>query len=251
MRGGAEGKCGVNAMFPKPADFARYCRTPVTDPQYLGAMDRYLARPVGYSRAEYLSDVLVHVIGVITVAAIVPVLVVLAMFMGDTETVWATLVYGGTLSAVIFFSAIYNIFPHPKSEWLLKRLDHAAIFLKIAGIYTALSLISGAGGDSVAGVWAVACLGVALKLVSPYRFRWIALSLYIGLGVTVGLFAEGMMADLPEMTFTLLALGGVTFLIGVGFYLWQSLPFHFTIWHVFVLVGSLLVYASVMTAVVA
>lgn len=128
-------------------------------------------------------------------------------------------------------------------------MDHAAIFLKIAGIHTALSLISGGGGNSVIGIWAVACLGVALKLVSPYRFRWIALSLYIGLGLTVGLYADSMMSDLPDETFELLALGGVTFLIGVCFYLWQSLPFHFTIWHVFVLAGSVMVYAGILIAV--
>ncbi|MEM7753649.1 MAG: hemolysin III family protein [Pseudomonadota bacterium] len=213
-------------------------------------MRQLLARPIGYSRAEYLSDVAVHMIGVITVAATVPVLVVLAMFMADSTAVWGTMIYGGSLSTVIVLSAIYNVFPHPHWEWLLKRLDHAAIFLKIAGTYTALSLISGSGGESIAGVWAVACLGVALKLVSPYRFRWIALSLYIGLGVTVGLFAESMMADLPERTFTLMAWGGVAYLVGVCFYLWQNLPFHFTIWHVFVLAGSLLVYASILTAIV-
>lgn len=201
-------------------------------------MRRLLARPIGYSRAEYLSDVAVHVVGVVTVAALVPVLVVLAAFIAGDDAVLATLIYGATFCCVILFSAIYNIFPHPNWDWLLKRLDHAAIFLKIAGTYTALSLISAGGLESVTGVWAVACLGVALKLVSPYKFRWIALSLYIGLGVTVGLFAEGMMADLPELTFTLLALGGVTYLIGVCFYLWQSLPFHFTIWHVFVLAPS-------------
>lgn len=212
-------------------------------------MRQLLARPVGYSRAEYLSDVAVHVVGVITVAAIVPVLVLLAMFVADSAVVWGTLIYGVSLSAVIVLSAVYNIFPHPHWEWLLKRLDHAAIFLKIAGTYTALALISGSGEESIAGIWAVACLGVALKLVSPYRFRWIALSLYIGLGVTVGLFAEGMMAGLPERTFTLMAWGGVTYLIGVCFYLWQNLPFHFTIWHVFVLIGSLLVYASILAAI--
>ncbi len=53
----------------------------------------------------------------------------------------------------------------------MRRLDHAAIFLKIAGTYTALSLISGGGSESVAGVWAVACLDVALKLVSPFKLR--------------------------------------------------------------------------------
>lgn len=214
-------------------------------------MRRFLARPIGYSRAEYLSDVFVHAFGVLTVAAIVPVLVVLAAFMAGTEAVLGTLIYGSTLAAVILFSAIYNTFPNPNWEWLLKRMDHSAIFLKIAGTYTALSLISGSGGDSIAGVWTVACLGVALKLISPYKFRWISLSLYIGLGFTVGLFAEGMMSNLPGMTFTFLALGGVSFLIGVGFYLWQALPFHFTIWHVFVLAGSLLVYAGILTAILA
>lgn len=213
-------------------------------------MDRYLARPIGYSRAEYLSDVAIHAIGVVTVAAIVPVLVVLAAFLSDAAGVWGTLIYGSTLSAVIVFSAVYNVFPHPKWEWLLKRLDHAAIFLKIAGIYTALSLISGSGGESLVSIWAVACLGVALKLVAPYRFRWTALSLYIGLGLTVGFFAQGMTSDLPELTFTLLTLGGVTFLIGVCFYLWQTLPFHFTIWHMFVLTGSVLVYSGILTAIV-
>lgn len=212
-------------------------------------MDRYLARPVGYSRAEYLSDVAVHVIGVVTVAAIVPVLVILAVFFADSSAVWGTLIYGSTLSAVIVFSAVYNIFPHPKWEWLLKRLDHAAIFLKIAGIHAALTMISGSGGDSAAGVWVVAWLGVSLKLVSPFKFRWIALSLYVGLGGAVGLIAEGMMSDLPETTLMLLALGGVTFLIGMCFYLWENLPFHFTIWHVFVLVGSVLVYAGILMAV--
>ena len=68
----------------------------------------------------------------------------------------------------------------------MRRLDHAAIFLKIAGTYTALSLISGGGSESVAGVWAVACLDVALKLVSLFKLRWIALTLYIGIGFTVG-----------------------------------------------------------------
>ncbi len=212
-------------------------------------MERYLARTVGYSRAEYLSDVLVHLIGVVTVAATVPVLIVLASVTGGLEDIYATAIYGATLTTTILFSALYNIFPHPNWEWLLKRLDHSAIFLKIAGTYTALALISGGGKDVVPAVWVVACLGVMLKLVSPYRFRWIALSLYIGLGFAVGLFAEGMMADLPAVTFSLLAFGGVVYLVGVCFYLWQSMPFHFTLWHIFVLAGSMLVYAAILTAI--
>lgn len=209
-----------------------------------------LARRAGYSRAEYLSDALVHLVGLISVSAAVPVLVVLAGLLGDRPAAMTgAALYGATFVTVIGFSALYNVFPHPDWEWLLKRLDHSAIFLKIAGTYSGLSMISGAGTAIVPAVWAVAGLGVALKLVSPHRYRPVALCLYIGLSVLTCLFAERLMVGLPGMTFTLLACGGSLYLVGVCFYLWQRLPFHFTIWHLFVLAGSLCVYAAMVVAV--
>ena len=210
-----------------------------------------LARRVGYSRAEYLSDLVVHAIGLLLVSAAVPVLIVLAALLNESNApLIGTAIYGSTLFAVIAFSAVYNIFPHPEWEWLLKRLDHAAIFLKIAGTYHALALIAGTGTEIAPAIWAVAFLGVALKLVSPFRFRWIALSLYVGLGLLVGFYSERAMGALPELTFTLIAAAGVVYLIGVCFYLWDTLVYHFTIWHVLVLKGSMLVYAALVVAVV-
>lgn len=69
-------------------------------------MEQYLARPIGYSRAEYLSDVVVHVIGVVAVTLLVPILVGIAVFLSDSSAIWGTLIYGSTLSAVIVFSAV-------------------------------------------------------------------------------------------------------------------------------------------------
>lgn len=213
-------------------------------------MAAILSRRVGYSRAEYLSDLAVHLVGLLTVAVAVPALIVLASFQETQGSLFGVALYGTSFATVITFSAIYNIFPHPKWEWLLKRLDHSAIYLKIAGVFTALSMVSHSGEALIPAVWAVALLGVALKLVSPDRQRWIALVLYIGLGVVTVLFANRMMTDLPDATFTLLTIGGLTYVVGVVFYLWEQLPFHFTIWHVFVLAGSMLVYSAILVAVV-
>ncbi len=214
-------------------------------------MMRHLARRVGYSRAEYLSDVVVHLVGTLTVIATVPVLIVLAVFVGQgAAPVTGATLYGLVFALMITLSALYNIFPHPEWEWLLKRLDHAAIYLKIAGTFTALSLIQGTGNHLVAAIWAVALLGIALKMLCPYRYRAVGLALYVGLGLFAGIAAEQIFLTLPGLSIWLLTWAGVFYLVGVGFYLWSGLRFHFTIWHLIVLTASLMVYAGVLLAVI-
>ena len=103
-------------------------------------------RRIGYSRSEYVSDLVVHLTGLVAVAAAVPALVFLASpFEGQPGHLTAAMVYGLCFAAMIACSALYNIFPDAKWEWLFKRLDHSAIYLKIAGTYTAFVLIAGSG----------------------------------------------------------------------------------------------------------
>ncbi|NND20520.1 MAG: Hly-III family protein, partial [Silicimonas sp.] len=119
---------------------------------YIFPMPAVLAKRIAYTRAEYFSDLIVHLTGVVAVAAAVPVLVMLAILLdGTSAQVIATLVYGFGLVAMIGCSAVYNIFPHPEWEWLFRRLDHSAIYLKIAGTYTAFVLIAGHGFALAAG----------------------------------------------------------------------------------------------------
>jgi hemolysin III len=205
-----------------------------------------------YSRAEYLSDAVVHVVGLAMVAGAVPVLIVLtAMLRGDAPAVVGASVYGATLILMILCSALYNMITRPDWHWLLRRMDHAAIYLKIAGTYTPFALISGQGAGLVAAVWAAAGVGVALKAVSPARFRWVALALYLGMG-WAGVVAGGdMMAALPGAAVVLMCVGGVIYTAGVVFYLWDRMPFHNTLWHVFVLCATAVFYAAVVVTVVA
>ncbi|MCX7643744.1 MAG: hemolysin III family protein [Rhodobacteraceae bacterium] len=203
-----------------------------------------------YTRAETLSDAVVHVAGLALVTGAVPVLIVLTVLMrGDAAAIAGVSVYGGALILMILCSALYNMIERPGWGWLLRRLDHSAIYLKIAGTYTAFIAVSGQGFGLMAGLWGAALAGVGLKILSPARFRWLALALYLGMG-WAGVAAGGaLLAALPVPVVVLVLVGGGLYTLGVIFYLWDRLPFHNTIWHVFVLVASLVFYAAVLVAV--
>jgi len=188
----------------------------------------------------------VHVAGLAAVIGAVPVLIVLtALLRGDSASILGASVYGATFTLMILCSALYNMIPRPDWAWLLRRLDHSAIYLKIAGTYTPFALISGQGAGLVAALWGAAGVGVAMKLVSPARFRWVALALYLGMGWAGVVLGSDILAALPDRVVVLMAVGGGLYTIGVVFFLWDGLPFHNTIWHVFVLAASLCFYAAV------
>lgn len=199
-----------------------------------------------YSRAERLSDAVVHVAGLGAALIAVPVLIWLALARGsDAAVLVGTSVYGGTLALMLLCSALYNMVPHPRWTGLLRRLDHSAIYLKIAGTYTPFTVISGHGLGLTAGLWGAALAGLALKMASPTRYRRAALALYLGMGWAGVVAGRAMLQALSPPVLALMLAGGCLYTLGVVFFLWDRLPFHNTIWHVFVLVASAVFYAAV------
>lgn len=200
-----------------------------------------------YSRAERLTDAVVHISGLAFALIAVPVLILLTMRTqtGSTAIVAAS-VYGATLIAMIFFSALYNMVPHPRWTRLFRSLDHSAIYCKIAGTYTPFTLLPGGHGTwLLAGLWTAALAGSGLRVVSPDRLRWLALLLSLGMG-WAGLFAGGAFFDgLSQQVIVLIVTGGVLYTVGLGFMLLDRMPFHYTIWHVFVLAATIVFYAAV------
>ncbi|MEZ5778768.1 MAG: hemolysin III family protein [Paracoccaceae bacterium] len=204
-----------------------------------------------YSRAERLSDAVIHVSGLFAALIAVPVLITVAAFLrGDLTAMFAVTVYGVSLIAMIGFSALYNMFRNPAWDGLLRRLDHSAIYVKIAGTYTPFTLLSGHGFWLLAGLWGAALTGVGMKFISPDRFRFLAIALYLGMG-WAGLLAGGaFFATLSLPVIVLIFVEGCLYTAGVAFYLFERLPFHYTIWHVMVLAASLVFYAAVTVHVV-
>ncbi|MEM9429457.1 MAG: hemolysin III family protein [Pseudomonadota bacterium] len=200
-----------------------------------------------YSRAERWSDACIHVTGLVSALMAVPVLITLAaVWRGDATSVAAAAIYGTTLTAMILCSALYHMVRIPTWRGVLRRLDHTAIFLKIAGTYTPFVLLAGASTLLLTLIWITAVAGSLLKILQPLRFQWVALALYLGLGWIGALAGDALIGRMSTMGLALIFIGGSLYTIGVVFYLWHVLPFHNTIWHGFVLVASATFYAAVM-----
>jgi hemolysin III len=200
-----------------------------------------------YTRAERVSDGVVHVLGLVAVLAAVPVLVTLAtVWRGDAPAVIATSVYGTTLIAMILCSALYNMVPGGRWSGLLRRLDHSAIYFKIAGTYTPFIMLSGGHGVALlTGLWGAALAGSGIRVFGSARLKWVALALYLGMGWVGVIAGWEVFAALSQPVLTLIAVGGLLYTAGVAFLVAGRLPFHNTIWHVFVLAATMVFFIAI------
>jgi hemolysin III len=203
--------------------------------------------PSVYSRAEQLSDAIVHLAGIASALVAVPVLVTLAaLWFGDAGTVIAALVYGASLIVMLTCSAVYNLTPLPAWKDLLRRIDQSAIYLKIAGTYTPFAVLTGThAGFFLTGIWGAALAAASLILFAPARLKWASLVLYLGIGWAGAVIGAPLVTELSPAGFVLILIGGGLYTLGLVFFLWERLPFHNTIWHVFVLAASWILYAAV------
>ena len=153
--------------------------------------------------------------------------------------------------AVFCFSAAYNMNRGPR-RWLLQRFDQAAIYVKIAATYTpfaALKMGGIAGFGLLGGVWAVAVLGVLVKLIMPAQFVRTSYVLYLAQGWACMFTLQPLLAALSTTALVLLIVGGVLYTVGVVFHLWERLPFQNAIWHGFVLSGAACHYTAILDSV--
>jgi hemolysin III len=205
--------------------------------------------PWNYDRGEIVADGLIHAIGICFGLIGAVVLIAIASHATKVVAIESVLVYAAGLLAMLAFSAAYNLWPVSRTKWILRRFDHSAIYVLIAGTYTpfmAQLKISFASGGLLTGLWVTAGLGVVLKLVLPGRFDRAAVALYLLLGWSGVMFCGSAIASLPRLTFWLLAAGGALYSMGVIFHLWRNLRFQNAIWHAFVLLAAGCHYAAVL-----
>jgi len=206
-----------------------------------------------YDMKEIIADGIVHAVGVtIGVVSIVVLLVIAAPAVGVWEFT-SLLVYGTGLLTVLTVSALYNLWPVSPTKWVLRRFDHSAIYLLIAGTYTPFITQMKANAESLVllvGVWLTSAVGITLKLSFPGRFDRLSILLYLLLGWSGVMAYESVFGTLPVSTLWLLAIGGILYTAGVLFHIWESLRFQNAIWHSFVLVAAGCHYGAVLDCLV-
>ncbi len=206
------------------------------------------ATPSTYTPREELANVITHGVGVVLSVAGWALLVTLAALRGDGWHVVSGAVFGATLVLLYTTSTLYHACRDADTKRLLRKFDHAGIFLLIAGTYTPFLLVSlrGPWGWSLFGVvWGLGLAGVGLKFWLAGRFRVVSTLIYLGMGWLVVLAARPMLEAVPPVGLWLLLAGGLSYTGGAVFYLWRRLPYHHAVWHVFVLAGSICHWAVV------
>lgn len=204
-----------------------------------------------HRRAE-LANVVTHGVGTAAALVGVTVLVVLVSLRGDPWRVVAAAVYGVSLISLYLFSTLYHAARRPAVKERLKALDHAAIFLLIAGSYTPFTLVTlrGGWGWSLFGVtWGIALAGVIFKLFWAGRFRLLSTLLYIAMGWLVMIAIVPLVRAVSHETLALLFAGGISYTAGTLFYHNRRIPYAHAIWHLFVLGGSAFHYWAIIQVI--
>ncbi|MBK1790144.1 PAQR family membrane homeostasis protein TrhA [Persicirhabdus sediminis] len=192
------------------------------------------------SPAEERASMLTHAFGVaLSLVGLVGMLTVTA---GDVFRIVSASIFGATLILLYLASTLYHSFKSHKLKSIFQTIDHACIYLLIAGSYTPLTLVSlrGTWGWSLFGtVWALAATGVIIKTCFKGRKdSWASTALYLLMGWLVVIAMKPVIDALPAAGLSWLVAGGLCYSAGIIFYAWEKLRFNHAIWHLFVLGGS-------------
>lgn len=207
-----------------------------------------MSKHKAYSVAEEVAHALTHGVGAIAAIVGLVFMLIWAVSYGDTFHIVSASIYGASLILLYLASTLYHAFPWPRVKAFFQQMDHAAIYVLIAGTYTPFALVNlrGAWGWTLlAVVWSIALIGVIMEVAMKERKKWVSLSLYLGMGWMALIMIKPMLETVDAGGLWLLLAGGLAYTFGVIFYVWKSLRFHHAIWHVFVLAGSVLHFFSV------
>ncbi|MBI3699541.1 MAG: hemolysin III family protein [Afipia sp.] len=205
-----------------------------------------------YDRAELIADGVVHILGIVFGLVAATALIVLASVYATAGQIVSVCIYAAGLLGMLGLSATYNLWPVSPVKWFLRRFDHSAIYVLIAGTYTPFlahmqnKLL---GIVILVGVWCVAAVGIYIKVKLPGRYDRLAVLLYLAMGWSGVMAYDSLVSSLPSSTLWLVAIGGVIYSLGVVFHAWERLRFQNAIWHSFVLIAAGVHYAAVLDLV--
>ena len=194
------------------------------------------------TRGEDVANTLSHGIGLLLALVALPFLVRDAARSGGALPILGASVFGATMVLAYLTSTLYHAFPRADRNGVLRRLDHSAIYLLIAGTYTPvlLGVLRGAAGwTMLAVIWTLAVAGVVFKLLAGARYRKVSVALYVAMGWAALAVIQPLWTHMAPAGLAWLFAGGVAYTVGVVFYLLhERVRYSHFVWHLFVMGGT-------------
>lgn len=203
----------------------------------------------GYPLAEEVANSISHGLGCLF--GIVGLLLLLdkaAVMNAGLAAIVSSSLYGGSMILLFLASTLYHAVSHPRAKRVLKKVDHCAIYLLIAGTYTPFLMVglqSPLAYGLMAVIWGLALLGIIFKLTIAERFKVLSLVTYLCMGWLSLIVVFQLAMKLSAGGIWLLALGGIVYSLGVIFYVARRVPFNHAIWHAFVLGGCVCHFCAI------
>ncbi len=195
-----------------------------------------------------IANAITHGVGAALAIAALSILVVFASLQGNVWHIVSFSVFGATLVLLYFASTLYHSIPFERTKALFRKFDHMAIYLLIAGTYTPFCLVplrEGIGWILLVVIWGSAVLGITLKAFFTGRKEHLSTFFYIIMG-WAGVFAFKPLYEILSFSgFLFLILGGLSYTAGTFFFIRDRIKYNHSIWHLFVLAGSIFHFFSV------
>lgn len=201
------------------------------------------------SPAEEMANSISHGLGLLASLAAAPILVVAAMKAGGPAAIFGAAVFAAAMVSLYLASTLYHALPETRGKGFFRILDHAAIFLLIAGSYTpfTLGVLRGPWGWTLLGlIWTLAIIGLILKAVPATRYSRVSIVLYVVMGWLAVIAARPILLQVPLPGILWIVAGGLAYTSGLIFFGMHRLRFHHFIWHLFVLMGTACHFCAVL-----
>lgn len=202
------------------------------------------------SIGEEIANAITHGIGALLAIAGLVVLVVLAAMRGNVWHVVSFSIFGSTLVLLYFASTLYHSLTFTRARGLFHKFDHISIYLLIAGTYTpfCLTALRGWIGWTVFGiVWTCAIIGAVIKAISIGSKVRLSTILYVMMGWVILIAIKPLYESMSFNGFVFLIAGGVSYTLGTIFFMRDQVKYNHSVWHVFVLGGSVLHFFAVLS----
>ncbi len=197
---------------------------------------------------EEIANSVTHGIGMVLGITALVLLSIKSSYMNNSVYTLSVVTYGITLIILYMNSTFYHGFPPSKVKDIFEKLDHSSVYLLIAGTYTPYCLVAigGSKGLTIFLIqWVLALTGITLKSIWIERFVLLHVLIYLGMGWTIIFFGGTIMESLDTLGFVFLLIGGISYSVGVLFYVFDWFKYHHLVWHIFVVIASVFHFFSI------